>query len=358
MSEDLNIDDTMEETLKEIRSRGETEDDNESETEALGDDSEESIVDEDAGTDESEGGTEADTDSERDAEAEVKGEAKESVQKVVKNPPLSWRPAAKEKFAKLDPLVQDEILKREEDMSKGAQMVKDKAAYGDRVSQAISPYMAMIQSRGGTVEQFIQGMGNTYYALTTGTAQERTRVIQNLARQAGVDLTQIQPPSPQEQQLSPLYQEIQQLKQQIQQQTRSSTQSEEFAIQQALTAFESETDENGLTHPYFSNVQSEMVAIIPQIRQMNPSLSHAEVLKQAYDNSIWANPETRQLLQVQQNRKADEERKRIAKERAAKAQKANKVNLSKKGEHDSKQAKTLGSIDDTIAETLKEIKTR
>ena len=249
-------------------------------------------------------------------------------------------------------------MKREEDTSKGAQMLKEKASYGDRVQNAVSPYMAMIQSKGGTVEQFIQGMGNTYYGLTTGTVQERARVIQNLARSAGVDLSQIQPPSQQEQHLSPLYGEIQTLKQQLNQQNQQRQQQEDFAINQALTAFESETDENGLKHPYFSNVENEMIAIIPQIRQNNPSLSYIEVLNQAYDNSIWANPETRQLLQVQQDKKIDAERKRKAKEDAAKAQKANKVNLRKTGEHTPSQAKPTGTIDEEMAATMKKIQNR
>jgi len=355
--EELDLDESMAATMAEISER-EAEDEPETEAPDVDSgDADEEVSEPIAAEDASEE-TVSEDESEDEVDSEESVEQKEEVTATGRNPPLSWRPSAKEKWNKLDPIIQDEILKREEDTSKGAQMLKEKASYGDRVQSAVSPYMAMIQSKGGTVEQFIQGMGNTYYRLTTGSPQERAATIQNLARSAGVDLSQIQPPSAQDQQLSPLYGEIQTLKQQLNQQNQQRAQQEDFAINQALTAFESETDENGLKHPYFSNVENEMIAIIPQIRQNNPSLSHIEVLNQAYDNSIWANPETRQLLQVQQDRKIEAERKRKAKEDAAKAQKANKVNLRKGGEHTPSQAKPTGTIDEEMAATMKKIQNR
>jgi hypothetical protein len=65
----------------------------------------------------------------------------------------------------------------------------------------------------------------------------------------------------------------------------------------AVTSFETAADEKGQPlHPHFGNVANEMLALVPHIRQANPGLSSDQVLKQAYDQAVYANPSTRQLV--------------------------------------------------------------
>jgi len=348
MSEDIDLD--MAETLAEIRSREEAEEP----AEEVVDEVAEEVVEE----------VTAEVTEEVVAEeegVEEPEEPKEPEKPVVakSNAPASWRPAAKSKWESLDPEVQAEILKREEDTARGVTPLKEKATFGDRLSQAAAPYMPMIQAKGATLEQFITGQGNTMYGLQYGTQEQKVSILRGMAQMAGIDLARIPPPSEIERQLSPYMQKITTLEQQIAAQRNEVASAEEAKINQALTSFENELDASGnIKHPYFHNVETEMIAIIPIIRQNNPSFSYAEVLQQAYDNSIWTNPDTRKLIQVQQDKAAEAERKRKAKEIADKAKKANKVNLPKKGQQNSTQAEDLGSIDETIAATLKEIKSR
>jgi hypothetical protein len=355
MSDELDLD--MEETLAEIRGR---EDDSEPEKEDIVEDEVEETDDseEDLGDSDTDDTSEEDSTEEDDSEAP--DEETDSLAPTNNHAPASWRAASKDKWAKIDPDIREEILKREEDMNRGVQSLKEKSEYGSRLTNAASPYMAMIQSKGATLESFIVGQGNTMYGLQYGTPDQKVSILRNMAGMAGIDLANIQPPSEIERQLSPYMQKIQHLEQQINQQNQAATSQQDMSINQALTAFETEIDEKGgLTHPYFANVQNEMIAHIPLIRQNNPHFSHAEVLQQAYDNSIWANPDTRKQIQIQQDRMAEQERKRKAKEIAAKAKKANKVNLPKKGQQASSQAEDLdGSIDEIMTAKIKEINSR
>jgi hypothetical protein len=363
---ELDLDESMAETLSEINGR----DDDTHESEAEGDSAEEQDAGdevvaevEESGDDSDDDGeitgeSEGDTGDNTDTEEDELSVEDEDTTDDLGTPPTAYSAAAKDDWAKTPKSVREAAIKREEDSSKGVQMIKEKADFGTRLSDAASPYMAMIQSKGATLESFIVGQGNTMHGLQHGTQDQKIGILRGMAGLAGIDIANIQPPSEIERQLQPYMSEINTLKQQINQQNQQTTSQQDFAINQALNAFETETDENGLTHPYFHNVENEMVAIIPSIKQQNPHFSNAEVLQQAYDNSIWANPETRQQIQVQQDKKAETERKRKAKEAAAKAKRANKVNLPKKGQPASSQADTLGTLDDTMAETMRNIKNR
>lgn len=361
--EELDLDSAMSETMDAINERDD-DDDTEQQTEAPTDDSPEASGDEGAVDDTEEPSGEDSTEetvSEESTESDSEEVESEEVveESATGNAPVAYSAAAKDDWAKTPKSVQDAAIKREIDSAKGVEMIKEKATFGESLSNAANPYMPMIQAKGSTLEQFIIGQGNTMHALEHGSNEQKMGVLRGMAQMAGVDLASIPPPSEIEKQLAPYTQQIQTLQNQINQQNQQTTSQQDNAINQAITVFEAAVGENGsLEHPYFRNVEEDMIILLPQIRQQNPHFSHAEVLKQAYDKSIWANPETRQQLQTQQGKKADEEHKRKAKAVADKARKANKVNLRKKGQPATSQADTLGDIDDIMAAQMKEINSR
>ena len=356
--EELDLDSAMSETMDAINERDD-DDDTEQQTEAPTDDSPEASGDEGAVDDTEEPSGEDSTESDSEEVESEEVESEEVEEKPSTTAPTAYSAAAKDDWAKTPKSVQDAAIKREIDSAKGVEMIKEKATFGESLSNAASPYMPMIQAKGSTLEQFIIGQGNTMHALEHGSNEQKMGVLRGMAQMAGVDLASIPPPSEIEKQLAPYTRQIQTLQNQINQQNQQTTSQQDNAINQAITVFEAAVGENGsLEHPYFRNVEEDMIILLPQIRQQNPHFSHAEVLKHAYDKSIWANPETRQQLQTQQGKKADEEHKRKAKAVADKARKANKVNLRKKGQPATSQADTLGDIDDIMAAQMKEINSR
>jgi hypothetical protein len=55
--------------------------------------------------------------------------------------PKTWRPEAAAKFSALPPEVQQEVLKREEDIFKGLEAYKADAGIGKAVKSVLQPYM-------------------------------------------------------------------------------------------------------------------------------------------------------------------------------------------------------------------------
>jgi len=296
--------------------------------------------------------------SEKD-DSEEKSSSEKKKDEEVDHPPLAYSAAAKEQWKKTPKVVREAALKREVDSAEGVRLLKEKSDYGERLQTQISPYLANIQSRGATPEQVLQFGLNTHHVLSSGDLSAKTQLIRTLAQKAGVDLTQIQPPTEIERQLQPYIQRQQQLEQQLAQQNHFATQQRDDGIAQAISAFKLEVDEKGnLTHPYAKNVEGEMVDMIPGMLSRDPGLSHSEVLNKAYVKSLRTNDDTFQLLQVQQDKENELARKRKDKELAAKAKKAEKVNTSKDGVHDSKQSDGLGSIDDDMEKLAREIASR
>jgi hypothetical protein len=104
---------------------------------------------------------------------------------------------------------------------------------------------------------------------------------------------------------------------------------------------------NGVTQyasskPDFDMVANEVAQLIPVVRQHDPSLSDRDVLDQAYQRAIWANPETRQR-QIERQQK---EQQNAAQEAAKRARSANGINV--RGQPRSNAAPNLDSELDKV----------
>lgn len=65
----------------------------------------------------------------------------------------------------------------------------------------------------------------------------------------------------------------------------------------AVKVFETEQDAQGQPlRPHFANVANEMLALVPALRTANPGMSPNQVLQEAYDRAVYANPATRSLV--------------------------------------------------------------
>lgn len=254
-----------------------------------------------------------------------------------KHPPTTWRAEAKSKWADVPNWLKEEVHKREKDSLNGVTSLKEKAQYADRLSQTIQPYQPLLSSMGVTPENAVRDALNLAHSLKTGSPREKAQLLRNIAQQYEVDLSQVTTePSEIEKALTPYQQELNRLRQQIFQQQTSQKQQQYTAAEQEVRNFAAATDEKGsLRHPYFENVRQDMQFLIEADR--------ATTLEEAYEKACWANPEIRPLLQDQQIKKAEEQR------RVAKAQKANQNKVEPTQSEDLKTA-PKGSIDETLSE--------
>jgi len=249
-------------------------------------------------------------------------------------PPSTWRPAAKAHWATLPLEVREEFKKREADVAKGFEQVTHKVRFADSVVQEIEPYIAMIQSEGGTPQLAIRQLLATAYRLRTGTPQERGALIRQVAQQYGADLGQQQAgaePDPQQQwaqyiqqQLSPLQQRIQQYEQEHLTAQQRQEQEKQQEIQGQIEAFQSARNQDGTPKfKYFENVRGLMGSLIEG--------GNAQSLEQAYDLACNADPEVRAALVTEQSHAANAKRLEEAKRTADEARRANAARMEGTG---------------------------
>jgi hypothetical protein len=106
--------------------------------------------------------------------------------------------------------------------------------------------------------------------------------------------------------------------------------------------------------PFILDVLDEMQAIIPQIRNANPGLAHSQVLQSAYDRAVWANPETRSVLQQQAQTAEDERRRAANQSRVTEARRATAANIPSRPTSSGATPKP-GRMEDTILEEARRL---
>ena len=256
--------------------------------------------------------------------------------------PKTWRPEAAAKFATLPPEVQQEVLKREEDIFKGLESYKADASIGKALKGVVQPYMHIFQAQGVDPIQQVSGLMRAHVALATGTPEQKQQFFQHLAKEYGVDLgTEAPYVDPQvaglQKQLADLQSRLNGREQQEAEQVRSKLQAE-------IDTFASDP-----AHQYFDEVANDIAGLLRS--------GAAKDLKDAYEKAIWANPITRAKEQARLTAEAEAKAKAEAAERAKQARKATGANVKSSAKAASGTA-PLGSIDDTLNAALANIKSR
>ena len=270
----------------------------------------------------------ADQGAEADAEAE-------EVQAL--DAPASWSAAAKEVWPNLDPVLQQEVLKREADWQTADGERANKLKGYEPIEAALEPVRSQLALNGLDEATYVRQL----VAADQYLSQDPAAAIQWLAQARGVDLSQFtQAESDVDPVVAPLVNEISTLKSQVQGFIRGQQQTEAQRLNDEVQKF-------GVDKPYFEEVRPHMAALI--------SSGAAADLQTAYDNAIWANPEVRAKVMAEQSAEAEAKRKEDAAAKAAKAKRVSETNLSSKGssggqtpaQYDSEEAE-LSAIYDQV----------
>ena len=209
--------------------------------------------------------------------------------------PDAWSPAAKAKFAALDPEVQAEIARREAEVHKGFTKQDEHRNLGKSFADAVNPYLPIIKAEGGNPITAVQDLLQTAYTLRTGTPQAKEALLLGVAKQYGIDLNSVftrlysgQPAAQVDPTVQALQQQVQQLQQVIQGGQQQQESQEQAQLHQTIEGFASDPK-----NVYFSNVKAEMAALLRN--------GTATDLQGAYDMACWARPDIRVLLLQQQD---------------------------------------------------------
>ncbi|MCR4339650.1 MAG: hypothetical protein NUW01_07160 [Gemmatimonadaceae bacterium] len=239
--------------------------------------------------------------------------------------PKSWTPEARQLFEKADPALRQYIAQREDQMHRGVQQLHarfgQKAQIADEFIEAQRPYEAIIRAEGGTPIAAFKELLNAAYVVRRGTPEQKVALVLNTCRDFGIDLNKViasanEQPQPQSQ---PSF-DPNAIRQIIEAEfTQRDNQARVASATDIITSFGAEKDGQGQPlRPHFEAIRKDMVPIVASLRQANPSMAKAEVLQQAYDRAVWANPDTRaKLLHAQEEKRQAEARNKAA--QAAKA---------------------------------------
>jgi hypothetical protein len=257
---------------------------------------------------------------------------------TVQAAPNTWKKEAAAEWAKIPPVVQAEINRREANIHEGIEQYRAAATFAQTMEKAISPYAATIQSLGITPDVAVNEMMKTDHRLRYGSPQEKNDTFLNLARAYGIDVTALQ--NPQQQNIDPhfahLQQELGQLKGYIQNQQSTAQQESEAKLHSEISAFAADP-----SHSHFEAVRGHMSALL--------QAGQAKDLPDAYEQAIYANPTTRAAVLAEQQ--AAQRAEAAVKAEAAK--KAASVNV--RARPSMPAAKPIGSMDDTIRETFRRL---
>lgn len=288
---------------------------------------------------------------EKALEPEAKAEPEQPVE--TEKPPEAkkgfipkWRKESLAHWSKLDPAVQAEIEKREQDFHKGIEQYRTGAEAARAWEQAVQPYMATIQGFGVTPQVAAQQLFAADHALRYGTPQQKQAMLQKIARDYGIEYPTNQA-SPQGGQppaatVSPdvqaLYQRLSQLEGTLTQQQRMAQQQEQASLSQRIASFAQGKE-------YFEALKPTMAALL--------QAGQADDLESAYELAFKTHPATAPMWLAKQQ----EQWRSEAAAKAEAAKKAASVNVKPRGSLPP-GAPVSGSMEDTIRNTYREIQSR
>lgn len=258
--------------------------------------------------------------------------------------PKTWRKEALAAWETLPQIVKDEVAKREEDMFKGIETYKQGAQIGDNFRNIITPHMDHLQRAGVNVYEEINGLLEYGKIMRFGTQGERMQLLSTIAQEYNIDLLDLAESTPALPYIDPavkaLQTEINALKSGRQQEETQRSLQVRQENQAKIDAFASDPK-----HEHFSILEPEMSAFI--------STGVCKTLDEAYEKALWANPLTR--VKEQERLTALTKTQSEARIKAAKT--ATSANLQTNARPASATT-PQGSMDDTMRETLANIRTR
>ena len=288
-------------------------------------------------------------------------------------PPAEWKPAAKAAWAGLPEPIRAEIHRREVDAYRKFSETAPDAEFGRNVRSIGERFRQIVDlDGGGDVGKAVASFFQTAQLLRFGTPAQKRQAVDYLEQYYGVPARQAAQPQYVQQQdgtwreVTPQQQpaaqqqafqdpRVDQLMASISAREQAQVREEEQRANSVTAKFLSAVNEKGEPlYPFIDNVLDDMTERVKSLRLRG--IGHEEALKQAYDAAVWANPETRAELVKQQAAQLEAQRREENLRRTAEAKRRAAGNVSPRGAHP--QERPTGKMEDTIAETYREIVSR
>lgn len=288
-----------------------------------------------------------------DAPAEVTEPPAEALT-VARAAPKAWAKEQHERWGKIDKETQDYIEHREKQMLEGLSQYGDRAKYGESIQKALQPYEPFIKANGIDAPRAVTALFEAHRQLAEGTPEQKAAYLVKVAKNYGIDIGKAAASATGNGAEEPAYaKELRERTERLERDHQSRSTAEQKAnserIASEVTTFAEAKDEKGVAkHPYFDECSEDIVALI----------NAGHTLEKAYEKAVYANPVTRakELARLQTESEAALRAK--AKKEADDARNGRKTNVNSKDTRRAPTASKTGKWEDTLDETLKEIKAR
>ena len=284
------------------------------------------------------------------AETEVEEKAEEEKPLEAITPPQHWPKSFKESFEKLpveaQHLLYDRHKELEGDYTKKTQGVAKYRKRQEALDEIMKPYLADFQRLGmdeiGAVRQL--------FAAHDYLRKDPKQAIQWLAKNYGVDMSEVGIDTAEDEYADPqvkaLQQQVAQLQGFLNQQQQTQMQSVQQDTQSMIDKFASAKDADGNPkYPHFEEVRDRMGVLIQG--------NQAQDLESAYEMAIYADPKLRQSLM--DNYAATKTQKEVKTEAVKKAKKAQRSTVRGNPTPAEKALPTGLSVRDTIMKSIQQL---
>ena len=213
-------------------------------------------------------------------------------------PPVSWKPAVREHWAKLPSDVKAEVMRREGEIQKGLQQASGYRKVAEEYLNTVRPYQGLMQSMGASPSQAITTVMSSVAQLASGTVNQKAEVIASIINDYGVNIEALDTIlSGQELPDDPNAPLLQQLDERLapmndfmtQMQGYQQTQDTEVNQNAASTLMEFAADE---ANEFFEDVRAGMADYL----EVAANSQRLMTLQEAYDRACQDSPEIKKVL--------------------------------------------------------------
>lgn len=268
---------------------------------------------------------------------------------AVRAVPKSWPKETHDYWGKLDPKVQELVERREKDFLDGIEQYKGDAGFAKQIRETLAPYQALMTAQNITDPAVaVRGLLNAHYQLSQPDEAARISFMTNLLKQYSIDPEKLFAATKSTSEISDPT--MLAMKKQIDNlsTSMSAEQTRQVAEVKAKLDAEVAAFATDPAHPYFEEVATEIAVLI---RGQNLDL------KEAYERAVRANPQTWAKEQDRIRKEIETDVRTKAEEEARKSREAKGTNVRGR-ESQKAPTEVLGTMDDTLRSTYKEIVNR
>lgn len=288
--------------------------------------------------------------SETEQPAEQAEEQETQTEVQGKPAPKAWAKETHALWSKLPPEAQEQIERREKQMLEGLSQYSEKAKRADLWETAVKDYMPLIQAQGAQPHEAVRYLFEAHRQLSSGTPEQRAAYLAKVAQTYGIDIAKVSAGAAEEPaSVRELRERTERLERERQNELEARNKETSERIANEVTAFAEAKDEKGNPkHPYFDECYEDIVAYI--------KAGHA--LDKAYEKAVYANPVTRAKELARLRTESEAALRAKAKKEAEAARNGSKTNVNSKDTRRAPTASKSGNWEDTLVETMQEIKQR